>query len=301
MCQAPQMEAALAMMISIQGRYFAWTGSKGDVSIWDLEMGQHISYIPVEDDSNGVHANISKDGSKVANSVKGLISIHQTMSGVKLGDYPLYLGGENYFQVVLDEDQFMLHKDYKVQYLLRSNDPFLAYAQGSVVNILRHNLPDSTLEGTCTVKESVFINVQIDPYVHENVSKYTSHSGATFTASTRQLLVLGNWLAVLTVTFTGAGTTKSMTIPLGLSSIPYDGVFLAGSSRLVLVLGRYFQVWRLSGTAEDVAELELTWRFLEMTTTWRQTFTAEILSAQLPTSKHRKLSLSFHHPGGPDD
>lgn len=160
----PNLDSALAMFLSMRGRYFAWTGVKGVVSIWDIIAGNQVAFIPLEDDYTSVYANMSRDGSMIALSSKGRVSVYQTFSGVKLGDYEPGLGDTNYFEVVLERDHFMvldhpssdpndlekigcrrlvstrdmsvaktlrIHQDYEVQYPVPIANPAFAYAQVS--------------------------------------------------------------------------------------------------------------------------------------------------------------------------
>jgi len=108
LCLEPNLDAALRLYASIYARYFAWTGSKDVVSIWDIETGRHVSYIATltEDDAQ-VFVNFSKSGEKVAISVSGKIRIHQTHSGVLLGEYTQGLNEDSFYEVGFDEDYFM--------------------------------------------------------------------------------------------------------------------------------------------------------------------------------------------------
>jgi hypothetical protein len=154
------------MFLSMRGRYFAWTGFKGIVSIWDIVAGQQAAFIPLQDDYSNVYANMSRDGSMVVVSAKGRVSLYQTFSGVKLGDYEPGLGDESYFEVVLEREHLMvldypcsdlndldmnmigcrrlvstrdmtvtktlrIHQDYEVQYPVPVANPAFAYAQVS--------------------------------------------------------------------------------------------------------------------------------------------------------------------------
>ncbi|KAG0212497.1 hypothetical protein BGX28_006264 [Mortierella sp. GBA30] len=277
----PNPEAALALFLSIRGRHFAWTGSKGVVSVWDLETGRHVSYIPVESDGNSVYTQMSRDGSKIAISVNGLISIHQTTTGVKLGEHQQRPGEDNYFEVVLEQNHFMvldkdmrkvvstrdmsiaktlrIHPDYKVQYPVPLGDPVFAYAQGSVVNVVRIDNPVTAEPEKCDEHCHLY-PVQVDLFLQSNTLEYSYNEGPTFTMASSQALVRGKWMTMLTIACSGFGRSRHTTIPLGPSQIFYSGVFLAVSSQLLLVTGRYLQIWNLSAEAsKDVCELALVW------------------------------------------
>lgn len=100
--------AAVSLVLSIRGRYFAWTGARGVVSVWDFETGSQISHIKVANDALGIYANLSRDGSLVVVSSKSAISVYETHSGVKLGDYQHGLGDSNYFEVVPEGEHIMV-------------------------------------------------------------------------------------------------------------------------------------------------------------------------------------------------
>ncbi|KAK3809393.1 MAG: hypothetical protein J3Q66DRAFT_405399 [Benniella sp.] len=111
---------------------------------------------------------------EMAVSAKGRVSLYQTFSGVKLGDYEPGLGDENYFEVVLEREHLMVldhlcsdlndldmigcrrlvstrdmtvtktlhnHQDYKVQYSISVANPAFAYPRGSIVNMIRALAP----------------------------------------------------------------------------------------------------------------------------------------------------------------
>ncbi|KAF9290059.1 hypothetical protein BGZ68_008017 [Mortierella alpina] len=277
----PNPEAALALLLSMRGRYFAWTGSRGVVSVWDLETGRHVSYIPVEDNGNSVYTQMSKDGSKIAISVNGSVAIHQTLTGVKLGEHQQGQGDDNYFEVVLEQNHFMvldqntrkvvstrdmsvvktlpIHPDYKVQYPVPLEDPVFAYAQGSVVNIMRVDNPVAAAPEACSEHCHLY-PVQVDLFLQSNTLEYSYDDGPTFTMASSQALIRGKWMTLLTISCSGYGRARHTTLPLGPSQIFYSGVFLAVSSQLVLVTGRYLQIWNLSAdSSKDVCDLALVW------------------------------------------
>lgn len=167
LCLEQNLDAGLRLYASIYARYFAWTGSKDVVSIWDIETGRHVSYIATltEDDAQ-VFVNFSKSGKKVAISVSGKIRVHQTHSGVLLGEYTQGLDEDSFYEVDFDEDYFMtidqkattaakerqesltscrrivdtrsdmtiqrtfwIHRDYRIQGVSGSRPPLFGYGQ----------------------------------------------------------------------------------------------------------------------------------------------------------------------------
>jgi len=102
------LAAGVSLVPSLRGRYFAWTGAQGIVSVWDFETGSQVSHIKVESDALGAFVNLSRDGALVVVSSKSAISVFETHSGVKLGEYQQGLGDNNYFEVVPEGEHIMI-------------------------------------------------------------------------------------------------------------------------------------------------------------------------------------------------
>ncbi|KAF9361019.1 hypothetical protein BGX26_006571 [Mortierella sp. AD094] len=302
------LEAALGVLQSLRGQYFAWTGESGVVSIWDIESRSQISYIHVEGSSLGASASISKDGTLVAISVKGRISVHETISGVKLGEYKEGLGEEKFFEVIIERDYFMLldqrppedtnsdmvmrkivrisdmsvvktyptHKDYSLQFPNSHGDQLLLYSQGSVVNIIKMSTEVVSTPDSRNYDQRAMRNIQVETFTHSNTQEYTSNSGAKFSLATSVSVIQGNWMTILKITRNaslggGACSEKSLTIPLGSSHSLYFRIYMPESSRLVIVTGRYLQVWKLLDGADskEAAELQFIWALVTDTTSHR--------------------------------
>ncbi|KAK3809509.1 MAG: hypothetical protein J3Q66DRAFT_391765 [Benniella sp.] len=284
------LAAGVSLVPSLRGRYFAWTGSQGIVSVWDFETGSQVSHIKVESDALGAFVNLSRDGALVVVSSKSAISVFETRSGVKLGEYQQGLGDSNYFEVIpegehimildgMSEDDsndivsrkivstrdmsitrtFQVHKDYDVRFPLTCcSSHMLTYRQGSVVNIMRADnslisAPKKTFE-----PESV-TDMSVDLHASKTTWEYTSHSGTTFTMSTTISVIHGNWMSILSMTCQ-SDSSESLALPVGSSHLAYPSIFFPESSRLVMVTGRYLQIWRLEGgTTPEQFELELVW------------------------------------------
>ena len=146
---------------SLRGRYFAWTGVPGVVSIWNIEKAKLVKNIYVDIDTSPVHAVLSPDGSKVAISVKGSVQIYQSTTGILLGSHTKGVMSDNNSEVVLGDEYFMvkdksratpggpvdvrsivriqdmkvvypsehLHQDYRLVYPLPSTTTIAAYKQ----------------------------------------------------------------------------------------------------------------------------------------------------------------------------
>jgi len=76
-----------SLLWSIRGRFMAWAGYKGMVSIWDIETGKAITHFGVDEDTSDVMATLSSDGSMTLVASQGALTLYQTMTGIKLGVY----------------------------------------------------------------------------------------------------------------------------------------------------------------------------------------------------------------------
>ncbi|KAF9984201.1 hypothetical protein BGZ75_004222 [Mortierella antarctica] len=92
---------------SLRGRYFAWTGDRGAVSIWDFETGKFVNTILVPNDKRGVCAALCEDGSMIAITVNGCIQLHDVVSGIKLGVHKVEWKEESWSEIIFRQDYFM--------------------------------------------------------------------------------------------------------------------------------------------------------------------------------------------------
>ncbi|KAG0319100.1 hypothetical protein BGZ99_005283 [Dissophora globulifera] len=282
----PHQGAALDAISSLRGRYFAWTGNEGVLSIWDLSSGQQVSYFKVEGGNASTKAYLSRDGSLVAVSVKGAITVHETATGVKLRSYPHGLGENNSFEILLEKyhamvlDQlppkdakekmverkivavsdmsvvrtYRIHRDYSVRSPVPASDQIFSYSQqqGSVVNIIRM--------GTELISAPVLYRPDDDIMTLAKVSQlsrapqlYTSAAGNIFEVTSSTSDIYDAKMTLITIKYAGTtnqpytGPVKTLTIPLGSSRIQYPAIFMKATSRLAIVAGRYLQVWKLHG------------------------------------------------------
>jgi WD40 repeat protein len=97
-----------AMVQSLRGRYFAWTGNPGVVSIWDMEKGKPVSSISVDTDKGPIYAVLSPDGSKVAISVRKTVQIYESPTGILLGTHTTGVMSDNNSEVVLGNEYFVM-------------------------------------------------------------------------------------------------------------------------------------------------------------------------------------------------
>ncbi|KAK3809494.1 MAG: hypothetical protein J3Q66DRAFT_71227 [Benniella sp.] len=96
----PDILTAQTAMMSIHGRYFAWTGERGAISIWDFQTGQLFSHVFISAQGNSTFPVLSSDGSLIAVTRNNTIQIHDTRTGIKLGVFKKGLGNNKYFEVV---------------------------------------------------------------------------------------------------------------------------------------------------------------------------------------------------------
>ncbi|KAG0313579.1 hypothetical protein BGZ99_008730 [Dissophora globulifera] len=235
----PHLGAALDAISSLRGRYFAWTGIENVLSIWDLASGQQVSYFQVEGGSAGTRARLSRDGSLVAVSVKGAITVHETATGVKLGSYSPGLGDNNYFEIVLERyhamvlDQLLpkdakdkiverkivavsdmsvvrrlpVHRDYAVRSPVPANYQILSYSQviirnGSVVNIIRMDTKLISAPALDRLDDDIMTPAKIDQLSRAPQS-YTSAAKNIFDVTSSTSIIYGTKMTLITITYSG--------------------------------------------------------------------------------------------------
>ncbi|KAG0307735.1 hypothetical protein BGZ98_009934 [Dissophora globulifera] len=142
-----------------------------------------------------------------------------------------------------------------------------------------HSWPLSDLEETSAPALSQFDDCimerpRIDQFSPAPQS-FRSAAENIFNVTSSTSVVHGTWMTLITIKYAGKangvykGPEKTLTIPLGSSHILYPAIFIKPTSRLVIVIGRYLQVWKLHepNTTDpkgghrrgEVAELELLW------------------------------------------
>ncbi|KAG0302447.1 hypothetical protein BGZ98_007492 [Dissophora globulifera] len=278
----PHFGAALNVISSLRGRYFAWTGSEGVLSIWDLTSGQQVSYFKVEAGSAGTRAHISRDGSLVAVSVKAAITVHETATGIKLGSYLNGLGESNSFEILLEKyhamvlDQlplkdakekmverkivavsdmsvvrtYRIHRDYAVQSPVLATDQIFSYSQGSVVNIIRMDTKLISAPAPNRFSNHEMTDLRIDR-LSSTPQSYPSAEAKIFSVASSTSVIHGTRMTLTTISYAGNvnqphnGSKGTLTIPVGSSYINHPAVFIKPTSRLAVVTGRYLQVWKL--------------------------------------------------------
>ncbi|KAF8947260.1 hypothetical protein BGZ47_009754 [Haplosporangium gracile] len=98
----------LCFQMRLRGRYFARNGSYGVVSVYDITTADVVSHIYLSDDSSPPQAAFNEDGSKIAIIVNGIVQIHDTHSGIKLGTYKDNLPGHNQIELAFEKDYLLV-------------------------------------------------------------------------------------------------------------------------------------------------------------------------------------------------
>ncbi|CAO3570398.1 unnamed protein product [Mortierella alpina] len=261
---------------SLRGRYFAWTGDRGSVAIWDFETGKRVKTILIPKDKRGVCAALSEDGSMVAITVNGRIRVHHVDSGTKLGVYETKWKEDNGSEIIFRRDYFMAldvarstsgTKNIDARSIFRVRDmkvvkthhvfwqygamfsstlnPVFAYKQGAIVNIKRlgndlspneHN--DCTPSTACAF-DDVSLNLRGDKWTSQNPSS----AGITFGLE-RDILSSGA-LSIQKLIITNGHNNAALSLGPAQESRHCSGFHVASSSQLVLILNGFLQVWRV--------------------------------------------------------
>ncbi|CAO3570465.1 unnamed protein product [Mortierella alpina] len=271
---------------SLRGRYFAWTGDRGSVAIWNFETGKHVKTILIPKDKRGVCAALSEDGSMVAITVNGRIRVHHVDSGIELGVYKTKWKEDNGSEIIFRQDYFMAldvarstsgPKNIDARSIFRVRDmkvvethhvcwqygamfsstlnPVFAYKQGAIVNIKRlgnilspneHN--DCTPSTACAF-DDVSLNLEGDKWTSQNPSS----AGITFGLECDNSSLGAQSIQKLIIT---NGLNKvSLSLGPPQESHHCSGFYLAISSQLVLILNGFLQVWRVPFTDDQQYEL----------------------------------------------
>ncbi|KAG0050305.1 hypothetical protein BGZ83_004919, partial [Gryganskiella cystojenkinii] len=316
LCLEPNLDAAQRLYMSLSSRYFAWTGSKDVVSIWDLETGRHVSYIATatEDDAE-IFVNFSRSCKNVAISVSGKIKIHQTHSGVLLGEYTQGLDEDSFYEVDFDEDYFMtmdqtasteakenkvalascrhvvdtreeikivntywIHQDYRLMTYSGIQRPLFGCGQGSVFNLMTMPDPIAPAPAYNCDQDCSLRELTVDRYIGVISHGLNSTAGDSFWVSSAQRAIRGIWSTVLEIS-RSTDQSKSIVIPLGPAISTYSGLFLAESSHLVLVVGCFLQRWKLLASGPEICELDLVWKIQDDSKHLKDICIREILGA----------------------
>ncbi|KAF9953732.1 hypothetical protein BGZ72_005195 [Mortierella alpina] len=270
---------------SLRGRYFAWTGDVGAVSVWDFETGKSVTTILIPKDAEGVGAALSENGSMIAISAKGSVRVHDVASGIQLRVRPVqWKKGTAGLEMIFKESYLMALNAEKStrgsehvnarsifrarnltivdtrivywQYRLKfssTSDPVFAYRQGAILNIKRLGsiLSPTGINGCgqdCVYEPRGPI---VDCYGTSWHGKYQSNAGTAFDVQTDYEAEVN----IRKLTIISGNNRAQLSLGPALESQQYCGFFVAASSRLVLILNGFLQVWRLTSNPSQVCEL----------------------------------------------
>ncbi|KAG0278698.1 hypothetical protein BGZ95_003378, partial [Linnemannia exigua] len=232
---SPELHRAncYALVQSLRGRYFVWTGDPGVVSIWDMEKGKPVSNIFVDIDTSPIFAVLSPDGTKVAISVNRTVQIHESSSGSLLGVYTRGIMSDNNTEVVLGNEYFVvrdssrspyesakirsvvrikdmevvesastsLHEDYHITYPLASMNTIAAYKQGSALNIKRlTKIETPRVKHPCGNAPCEPNEVPIEDFINKKPFEFISDAGEVFQGKCREEHHNGCWNMMLEIT-----------------------------------------------------------------------------------------------------
>ncbi|KAF9285201.1 hypothetical protein BGZ68_004093, partial [Mortierella alpina] len=278
---------------SLRGRYFAWTGDKSGVSIWDFKTGKFVTTILVPEDTGNVRATLSDDGSMIAISVNASVQIHDVVTGIKLGVYKAGARDDNELEVVFGQDHFMAlnsalssagDRNIDAHSIIRVHDmkivkthivywqyetefpssvnPIFVYSQGATLNIRRlGNILNPSEADECGPDNTCELqHITLDLYYNAWKGQYISDAGPTFDAVADYVYSRGSYVRELTITYGGVNAS----ISLGTASKDYQGFFMAASSQVVLVMNGFLQVWRLPSEVGQLYELVHVEAFVEV-------------------------------------
>ncbi|KAG0277251.1 hypothetical protein BGZ95_006257 [Linnemannia exigua] len=285
---------------SLRGRYFCWNGFRGVISIWNIETGRIASNIYVEEDRADTYAVLNPDESKVAISVKGTVQVYDTVTGIKLGNYYEGLDSDNYFQVIFEQDYFLVtnrdqsnsneltspsvrsvvrvhdmtviedhyvHEENIVQYPHVGHIPLFISSAGSVLNFLTLGnilYPPSEEYACGTTNDCPLLDRPFEILYINSLRTYYSQDNEPFTLMSDQTYVSGEVVHILKV---GLGTdyqemTDTMVLTMG-KSLEHRIFWMQETSQLFLVNEGYLYSWTLSNNSGRVATLDRAIRFLD--------------------------------------
>ncbi|KAG9320090.1 hypothetical protein KVV02_003902 [Mortierella alpina] len=250
---------------SLRGRYFAWTGDKSGVSIWDFETGKFVTAILIPEDTGNVRAALSADGSMIAISVNGSVQIHDVVSGIKLGVYKAGERDDNELEVVFGQDHFMAlnsalswngDRHIDAHSIVRVHDMKIVKTH-IVYWQYETEFPTSVnpVFAYCQLQHST-----VDLYYNNWSGQYMSSAGTTFDVGADYVYSRGSYFRELTFN----NGSVNATISLGSAAKDYQGFFMAESSRVVLIMNGFLQVWHLPSTDGQLYELVHVEAFVEV-------------------------------------
>ncbi|KAF9327041.1 hypothetical protein BGZ91_001658, partial [Linnemannia elongata] len=269
---------------SLRGRYIVWNGSPGVMTIVDILTGGVVSHIYLPDDSSPSLAIFNHDVSKVAITVKGVVQIHDTHSGIRLGTYKDNLPGYNNIDLAFEKDHFLvvnstmsnfkkpdyrtlvrtndmeavghiqLNQDYSLSYPQIPNIPLFIESRGSVLNVVRLPILYPSPEIACDkgdTCESKRLSIFLLWNGFENTLQATDKSCFYLEAGYNNR-DMTSFLRI-GVGSDAATVTNTMELPFG--RVECTATFIPEKSQLLILLFGTLFAWNLSATNRRVCEL----------------------------------------------
>ncbi|GJJ71262.1 hypothetical protein EMPS_03612 [Entomortierella parvispora] len=290
----------LSLLESIQGRFMAWAGYSGMVSIWDIETGKDVTHFAVDEDTSDIMTVLSMDGSMTLVASKGVLSLYQTMTGIKLGVYKTGLDQttnfreinthQNHFSVrnkkasTAEEDyltncislvsfadmaimkNIFISPFYELEGSSLRESQILSCSQGTVCRIKRANnflMPPPVYAGCSDACElEAAVNAQLFAGCDYSHKSTAGEKFRILGSSSRSRGEIRDLITIHSETANGR-TGGSITIVNGSYNRNCHYFFHAPSSKLVLMAGLYLHVWRLSALDKKVGTLERIWKFVD--------------------------------------
>ncbi|KAF9962623.1 hypothetical protein BGZ72_000043 [Mortierella alpina] len=266
----PEAMIAKTLFHGTRGRLFAYTGTRGLVLIWDIKTHRIVSIlsnISVPVDTRPVMATLSRDGSKVAIAVEGMVRVHDVQSGIQLGCLKEGLNAENAFEMDFVKDYlstlnyatltakhgsqpntrsvvrlrdmaivdtYKIHPEYLLQTPQAIGAPIFGFDHGAIVNIIKHKDHTPIEE----ISEHANCNVDVNIDIHQlgkNQLIFPALEGMVFELTASDVVATWSSVTILQIALKDAlGTTlKSAKISI---------------------------VWNLSTIGTSVCELAYIWK-----------------------------------------
>ncbi|KAG0309160.1 hypothetical protein BGZ98_004906 [Dissophora globulifera] len=256
--QGMGLQTAKNALTSIHGRYFAWTGVQGIISIWEYETGNLVSRIHTGREDL-MYPSLSMDGSMGLNSENQyevifgqehfMVRLGSDSSSSRLSDNQRR-GIVRVSDAVLLKTEY-IYEDYRFHYPQSNYDPVFAYLQGSNLNVMKLGalLTPSHLNECGVGENCVRAPLELEALHQECSNIFKNAAGSSFNVMADCNLVRDTTSSCIKITAldgSGKDTKQTITIPFGDYFIEKHAVFLPMTSQLALVSNGYLQLWNLS-------------------------------------------------------
>ncbi|KAF9938666.1 hypothetical protein BGZ67_010566, partial [Mortierella alpina] len=294
----PAARRAEDLFCSIRERYFAYTGTRGLVLIWDFKASKMVSYISVPEDTTPVRASISRNGSLVAIAVKGEIHVHDVQSGIRLGSLNKNLNETNDFEMDFVQgylttlnsaaptteyasqfktrsvvrvrdmsivDTYSIYPQYRLQTPQANGASIFAFSQGATLNVITHDDHTLTREAPQCIDCRATIDIPIHQF-HDDPFNLEAPYGPTLEDTVHEIKDAASGrnttcpsASILQIK-DARGTKMSAKISLGKEHSTGQGFYLQESSQIFILSSCFLHVWNLSTTGRSICELAYIWK-----------------------------------------